>query len=641
MIVIAFGINTFILKSQEQQYEKDIEIVYPPNSGIFNVVTDGGVDNTGNTDVTALLQKIIEERPRTIQVVYFPKGTYLVSGQIRMKLDRSRSPSSHSHGPWLVGQSRKETIIRLKDGTWTEPLYKLEPDPDDDDKYPKKIDEQVVLNMGDCTNTTFNKIARNLTINTGKNNAGAIGIMYNTSNSGFLGEVDIISEDGQGVTGLALAGVENGPGQIRNIHIKGFDVGIYNVTDYITPSTNIWIEKPNITGIINHGMTAGENITIEMEAEGPAIRNVQHGYFCLIGGTITGNSTNHSALETSGDGLLYLRNVKTSGFKGAIEKENHNITEYYTGQAAGLFYEPKTALKLPIKQTPKLPDYESDFTKWANPLDYGAAGDGKTDDTEAVQKALNAPGKTHVVFPYDKTFRVTKDLRLGKDIVRLVGTMGKILSSLDDEPRLIVEDGTSPVVIFEGIQMLPPIHVKTGRTVVISSTRPRYQIVGSGKDVRGVQKRIGHILEGTGDVFMNDSPDGFLVNNPDQSVWIRHYNNEWGVNTPTIPVQIKAGKVWMLGWKTENLAQRVKLEKEGSLEITGFNNYRWGKRWTDGDWPIFEIIEGDFSCNGLWQRGQQTNHNIVWETRNGETRKFTMDDNPGNRKCPLYTGYKP
>ena len=617
----------------------DIEIVYPPNSGVFNVVADGGLDNSGATDVTARLQTILDERPRTIQVVYFPKGTYLVSGQLRMKRDRSRSPSSHSHGPWLVGQSRAETIIRLKDGTWPEPVYALAPDPDDNGRYPKKIDEQVVLSTGDCTNTTFNKIIRNMTICTGKNNAGAIGVMYNTSNSGFLGEVDIISEDGQGVAGLALAGVENGPGQVRNVRIKGFDVGIYNITDYVTACSHVRIEQPNTLGILNHGITAGEDFTIVMKIDGPAIKNVKRGMFCLIGAAIEGRAENEPAIESDEDGMLYLRDIRTEGFAGAVKKDQHDIGEFYTGQPAGLFYQPKTALRLPIKTTPKLPDYEEDFSKWTNPMDFGAAGDGKADDTEAVSKAMSTPGKSHVVFPYDKKFRITKSITIGPDVARIVGTSGNIWSYVKDNNRIIIEDGVSPIVILEGIS-LPPVVVRTGRTVILDSISPGYRILGSSKEQRGKQKVMSHFFEGTGDVFMNNDPMALEVTNPRQSVWIRHYNNEWGPNTPTVPVQVRAGRAWILGWKSENLAQRVRVEG-GSLEITGFNNYRVGTKKNDGDWPIFEILGGSFSCNGLVQRGSQSNCNLVWETRDGETRKLTADNNPGKRQCPLYTGYKP
>lgn len=613
----------------------DIEIVYPPDSGVFNVVTDGGVDNTGTTDVTAKLQQILDDRHRKIQVVYFPKGTYLVSGQLRMKLDTSRNDKSHSHGPWLVGESRAETIIRLKDGTWTQPLYDFTPG---HTKPEKKIYEQTVLSTGDSTNTTFNKIIRNMTVNIGRNNAGAVGVMYNTSNSGYMGEVNIISEDGAGAAGLALAGVENGPGQIRSILIKGFEVGIYNVTDYVTATSDILIDGATKLGIYNHGQTAADDITIKMAGNGPAIQVPKSGVLSVIGAKITGSG--NTAIEN--EGMVYLRDVETSGYKNAITgATGTSLAEYHPGTAVGLFYEPKTALKLPIKKQPLVP-YEKDFSKWANPMDYGAIGDGKADDTEAVQKALSAPGKTHVVFPHGKKFTVKKPLTLGADVVRVVGTDGVIFSFREDNVTLTVGDGSSPVVVLEGLA-LPPTRVKTKRTVVMDSCRIGDRIPeGLSKEKRGDYMTMQLFFEGTGDVFLSNTHAPFEVDNPSQKLWSRHYNNERGRNAQVPYLEVKQGVVWMLGWKSENLAPRVRVQSGGVMEITGFNNWEVSsKKKKDGPWPAFEVNDGQFSLNMFVQRGSQFNNEIVWETRNGKKLVLTSQNNPNGKACPLYTGYDP
>ena len=629
---------------------RDVEIVYPPNAGVFNVVTDGGVDNTGETDVTETIQQIINDGTRAtqrrIQVLYFPKGTYLVSGQLLMKLDRSRTPTSHSHGPWLVGQSRAETIIRLKDGTWPKPAYDLLK-PDTQGRYEKRIDTQVVLNTGDCTNTTFNKIVRNLTINIGKGNAGAIGVQYDTSNSGHLGEVDILSEDGQGLAGLALAGVENGPGQIRNVRIRGFDIGLYDRAAYATAGTNIEIDRPNKLGLLNAGFIVGERFTFRIAAPGAAaIQNVGRAALSLVGAKIEGNAPDKPAIATEGRGMVYLRDIETKGYAGAIKAGRLKLDEYHTGKAVGLFHDTGSALKLPIKPTPDLPDYERDFSKWTSPMDHGAVGDGEADDTEAIRKALSDPGKTHVVFPYGKSFRLTDKVTLGPDVVRIVGTSGLILSYADEGSRIVIGDGASPIVVMEGMRGMCPIEVRTGRTIVISACKPRYRIRTKSKDksVRGREKAkggYGHYFLGTGDVFLNDDPEPFLVDNPKQRVWARHFNNEMRTDPQIIAAHVKAGTAWILGWKSENLGQRTRVEKGGALEIFGFNNYRVGRKQLGGDWPIFEIIDGRFSCNLLDQSGSQRNRQLVWETRNGETRKLTIENNAGRGNCPLYTGYKP
>jgi hypothetical protein len=618
-----------------------LEIVYPPKSGVFNVVTDGGVDNTGKTDVTEKLQKILYDGTnatgRRLQVLYFPKGTYLVSGALIMKVDISRTETSHSHGPWLVGQSRTETIIRLKDGAWPTPVFDLTK-PDEKGKYPDRLEKQVVLSTGDCTNTTFNKIVRNLTVNIGKNNGGAIGVQYNTSNSGYLGDVDIVSEDGAGTAGLALAGVENGPGQIRNVTIKGFDIGLYCVSDYVIASSDITIDGARKLGVFNRGFIAGEDFTIRMAGEGAAIHS--KGPLALVGAKLAGKGPAGIVNED----MLYARNIEAAGFADAISggktpaPKGGKIDEYYSGKSAGLFKDAKTALKLPIKKVPLVP-YEKDFSKWTSPMQHGAVGDGKSDDSDAVQKALNAPGKTHVVFEYDRMYRITKALTLGPDVVRVLGTHGRLPWDIETQAGITIGEGKSPVVVIEGLTRVPPLHVRTGRTVVIDSVNSQpNRPPGKGNPPKYFP--VGFFFEGTGDVFVNNSATTFEVLSARQNVWLRHYNSELGSQAQRAPVDVTAGAVWLLGWKSENLQQRVRVRKEGAMEVIGFNNYEVGvKVQKDGDWPIFEVIDGKFSCDLLSQRGAFSNLNLVWETRDGLTRKLTRTTNPDGKNCALYTGY--
>lgn len=618
-------------------------IVYPPGSGVFDVVRDGAVDNTGKTDVTTALQRIFDENPRRLRVIYFPRGTYLVSGQLRMKLDRSRKDTSHSHGPWLIGESRTATILRLKDATWTRARYGATPDAKG--ALEKRIDEQCVLSCGDSTNTTFNKIIRNLTINTGCDNAGAIGVMYNTSNSGCLSDVDIVSEDRKGRIGLALAGVENGPGQIRAIRISGFGLGIYGVSDYVIACSDITIDGATEAGILNRGIIAGEDIAVCMRGQGPALHNLKGGVLSLLGGKLRGEGGDVAVINR---GDLFLRDLETSGFASAIAGASGTaLSEYRTGEAVGLFHEPKGSMRLPIRKQPAVP-YEPDFSRWTNPMDHGAKGDGQADDTEAVQQALSTPGKTHVMFPFGKVFRVRRPLVVGSDVVRVVGTQGRIKAEMKEEATFNIGDGRSPVFILETM-VVPPIRIRTDRTVIIESSSGGYSIpLGLSKIERGKYKTTAMRLEGVGDVFMSNVADSFVIDNPRQRVWIRHYNSELGESvpgpegrSPMVPVDVRAGMLWILGWKSENLTQRIRINEQGRMELTCFNNYSVSRNKKDGDWPIAEVIDGQFCLNQLVQRGREPNANIVWETRCGRTRKLTIEENPGGRNLPLYTGFDP
>ncbi|NJK93182.1 MAG: hypothetical protein HC904_16010 [Blastochloris sp.] len=190
-------------------------IRFPASANVINIVETYGVDNTGKTDVTAKLNEIWQSFRKQPVTLYFPKGTYLVSGMVRGFHDTKRGQGQYKAGPYLVGESRTETIIRLKDGTWSnDPFPRL-------DELPQELDNHVVVHTGDSTNTTFYQVISNLTINTGRNNAGAIGLVYITSNSGHVANVDIISEDGQGAAGVALIGQENGPGMLREYEYPG------------------------------------------------------------------------------------------------------------------------------------------------------------------------------------------------------------------------------------------------------------------------------------------------------------------------------------------------------------------------------------------------------------------------------------
>ncbi|MDA3963084.1 MAG: glycosyl hydrolase family 28-related protein, partial [Planctomycetota bacterium] len=458
------------------------EIWFPPDAEVIDVVIDVvrdlGIDNTGQSDVTEPLAKLYREAGRQLQVIYFPKGTYLVSGMIQGKHDQSRKGSSHSHGPWLIGESRTETVIRLADGTWPEDSFPA--GTIDTQALPKRIDERAVLHTGDCTNTTFNQVIRNLTVNTGRNNAGATGIVFIASNTGSLAEVDIVSEDGQGSVGLALCGTENGPAQVRDLRVRGFRRGMYAASHYFMTVSRVTIEDATEWGILNRGDLLLEDLRMTVAPGAGGLANCSRwADLAALGLKIVGAAPQRGAIEN--EGRVYLREVRTEGFAQALSNRPHrkladktppapagaSIDAYASQPASALFGEPGQALDVP-RVYPSYPSWDADPDHWDNPVRH------KTPDgswSDALRASLAATGKTHLVIPFGQKVSVRGAFTLGGDYRRVVGTLGQVVPE-DDDTTLVIADGSAPVVVLEGISC-PTIVIDTDRTVILDSVRPR------------------------------------------------------------------------------------------------------------------------------------------------------------------------
>ena len=125
-------------------------------------------DNTGKTDVSDILTRALQDNLAnswSTRIIYLPDGVYLVSKTVKTR-------GQGSVGPCLQGQSRKGTIIRLKDGTWPT----------------KEKDRHWVLWTGDGAAQCFNRILRNFTVSTGKDNDGASGMWFYAHNQGSMSD---------------------------------------------------------------------------------------------------------------------------------------------------------------------------------------------------------------------------------------------------------------------------------------------------------------------------------------------------------------------------------------------------------------------------------------------------------------------
>ena len=305
-------------------------------SGFMRSVKDFGAVGDGVANDTAAIQKALNDgrsdasmnyygRPSAL---YFPAGTYLVSDTL------------HWIGccMTLQGAGSSTSIIRLapSSGGFA-------------DKNNKK--PLILTPLG---NESFHQNVWDLGLQIGANNAGAVALNYVSNNSGAVHNVKITSDDGGASAGIDLTRQYAGPLMIKNVEVRGFDVGIdLQNSEYSITMEGISLSHQNVAAIRNSAQ-AVSILGMQSSNSVPAILN-SGGFVVLLNAVLSGGSSATAAIQT--DSTFYLRNVSASGYATTlhdISKSTPNdvagtIAEYLVGTPQGLISTPQAAsLKLNI-----------------------------------------------------------------------------------------------------------------------------------------------------------------------------------------------------------------------------------------------------------------------------------------------------
>jgi len=310
-------------------------IIFPPGSGVIDVKAQYGAKGDGVTDDTAAIQRALTDEK---SLIYLPNGTYLVSDTLRWGGKQKRQV--------LQGQSTDGTIIRLKDRAAG---------------YQQADKPLAVIWTGRLPAQRFRNGIRNLTVDTGAGNAGAIGVQFIANNQGGMSDVSIRSGDGGGIIGLDLGYTdEQGPCLIAGVKVTGFDIGIHtkHAVDSVT-FEHITVENQKRFGFVNEGQCISMRGFISTNNV-PAFYNQRGpGVVTLLDAKLSGSGEAAILNEAT----LYARNVAVRGCKLAIQnntgtKENAAgpmVAEFVSRKVLSLFPSPGGALNLPVKETPDVP----------------------------------------------------------------------------------------------------------------------------------------------------------------------------------------------------------------------------------------------------------------------------------------------
>ena len=527
---------------------------YPASSFVVDVTQPPySAKGDGVTDDTEALQRAFNENVGQHKALFFPKGIYLVSRTLTWpKQWNGRDNWGHT---MLRGESRDLTILRLKDGSFTNAARP----------------EAMMWCGGFGSADWFHNYIENFTFDVGKRNPGATALQFYSNNSGAVRDCRFIAANDSGVVGLDLAHRDmNGPLLVRNCEVIGFQTGIASAGSVNGQTLeHIVLRGQRGVGFRNEGQTISIRGLMSDNAV-PAVST--YGALCLIEADLTGRGDAASvpAIVNFNGGRLFLRDIKTAGYSRALAdartpdfvaacrisgadkpgSEGPAIAEYGSEPATSLFPSPAHSPRLPVKETPEVP--WDDPQTWANVDTFGADPSGKLDSSAAIQKAMDS-GAATIFLPGSYNLRSPVTIR--GSVRRVVGVGGMINYGRGLNPDFRLADGQAPVVVLEHFANIHGgMEIDTARTVVLRSV--------SDCDLTLTPRAAGAEL-----LFEDVVTHNLKLRK--QRLWGRQVDIE---NQGT-HLDNNAGDVWILGYKTERGGTLVHTRGGGRSEILGGFSY--------------------------------------------------------------------
>jgi hypothetical protein len=576
------------------------EFKLPSGTGVVNV-RDYGAKGDGKADDTEAINKAIAfifETPDTYNryrnqgILYFPAGTYKVTGPVMSKVLNTGWAGGWRSGMFLLGESRDKTVIRLADNTEgygdaEKPRYVVATGSESDDHNKE---------TSGGGNRAFRHNIVNLTIDVGHGNPGAIALDYVVSNRGCVEDVLLRAPEGSGYCGLNLERHWPGPALIKRLEIQGFDYGIrVGHFQYSMTFEHIKLVNPRVCGIRN-----SQNVLairkLDAVAKVPIVdARGEHSTIVLMDSVLkAAPGTPPGTVAFQNKGRVYLRDVKVEGFATALNDERGKKVIPATSDALTFYAQPGFStdsgevkpMKLPVKET--LEFHSTRLSDWVNVADYPAE-----DPADSIQKAIDS-GKPIVYLP-NASYALQKTVILRGKVRKIIGFCANITTP-DGVPAFRVEKLDGPGVTLEHITAASSAIVQAGDKALAL----RHMDFGNVSSTPGA----------TGDIFLEDTIGKPITVGTGVSLWGRQVNCEFGKD----PLIVNHGNLWLLGYKTEGEMICLDNRKGGRAEVLGALLYPL--RHPAPDAPMFRNDGGVLSL--CYRQNGNTQYNTHLEN-NGET----------------------
>jgi len=410
----------------------------PPHSslGILNVTAPPfSIDNTGVTDVTVQLQAAIAAAYGAQLALFLPPGRYLVSDTLHVEQNNYGSSLPVNIRP---SRFRPNVIIGSTSALPQRPTFVLQANSRgfNNPLQPKNV--MKITNTG-RENDNMNQVFRGIDFELQAGNRGALALFMHAAQGGAVQDVTVRMVD-------AFAGFGGGGGAGAshvNIAAYGGQYGVYFAESEPGPlvAGGVFVGQTKSAIVLTEKaqgpiIITGARVELARNATGPAIMSEWNGTF--FNGQSQGAVVVDVSINCAGGGRAaitkgaYMRNVWMQNcsdfYHSAAASSTANIWSVAAEVASGQMWAdshcilgasimnltasagppPSDLVERHIWDEKTFPSFEdNDVTNAV--LQCGAAGDGKTDDSTALQRCLDKHGK---VFLPKGIYRLAKTLLL-------------------------------------------------------------------------------------------------------------------------------------------------------------------------------------------------------------------------------------
>lgn len=510
MTLLMVGAGAMALAAEDIRFPEDLSVVDVRD---FGAVGDGVADDT----------KALQAAINRTGLIHLPEGVYRITTALKVPPREGSAPARRI----LQGAGRGRTVIRVADRssefadpTWPVPVFQI--------------------SWGKAQ--AFRNGIRDLTIDVGSGNPGAIGCAFMASNQGGMHRVEVIAGEGSGAVGVDLAIGDNGPLLLNDLDIRGFRTGIKARYGQSMTLDRIRISGAE-TGIFNENAFLFTN-ALDITASATGVVGTASALFACTNSRIAAPL----GLDPQGGGWC-LRRVDATACATAVAGDPASgVIQEATSERHGLG--PAASAPMATAVPPPTP-----VARWTDPTTWIPFGTGTPTEMEithqgeslrvasclpALAEALRTGGDTAYLPKAGLVLR--GDLRIPATTRRLFG--GEHAPAKTSTWTIIVDEAsTEPLVIERFDSIYAPTHLR------LVAPRP---VVVSSMIVETIE-----VAEGAGPLFIEDCVVRLLDLAPGTQAWARQVNMEY-VKADRAHVENRGGSFWCLGFKNEGDATMIR-----------------------------------------------------------------------------------